>query len=73
MRRGVQVTGRGRPCVVEVEPSGLCWAKSSASNSHGDQCAEIARDGDVVLVRSSRNRAVRLVLPAASWAAFLTR
>jgi hypothetical protein len=67
------VTDRCRPCLVEVDASGLRWAKSSASNSQGDDCLEVAADGDVVLVRSSHHRAVRLALPSRAWAAFLSR
>jgi hypothetical protein len=67
------VTDRCRPSLVEVDVSGLRWAKSSASNSQGDDCLEVAIDGDVVLVRSSHHRVVRLTLPSRAWAAFLLR
>jgi hypothetical protein len=70
----VQVTRRNRAHVVEVEPSGLRWIKSSASSSSGEECVELASAGDVVLVRHSRNRSgARLLIPAHSWAAFVAR
>ena len=65
------MTDRCRACLVEVDVSGLRWAKGSASNSQGDDCLEVALDGDVVLVRSSHRRTVRLALPSGAWAEFL--
>ena len=65
------MTDRCRACLVEVEASGLRWAKGSASNSQGDNCLEVALAGDVVLVRSSHRRTVRLMLPSGAWAEFV--
>lgn len=63
-----------RPHVVETEPSGLIWCKSSASSSNGDgQCVELAIDRPSVLVRDSNDRrGPRLAFPTATWAAFLS-
>jgi hypothetical protein len=68
------VTGRNRAYVVEVEPSGIRWIKSSASNGSPTTCVEFALAGDVILVRNSRNRSGRrLAMPVRSWAVFLAR
>jgi Domain of unknown function (DUF397) len=57
-----------RPQIVEIEPSGLVWVKSSASSGGGGACVEVARTAGTVLVRDSRDRqGPRLVLPIASW------
>jgi hypothetical protein len=71
--QGAQVTGRNKPQLVEVEPSGVRWAKSSASGVSGStSCVEVALAGNVVLVRTSRHRTgPRLVFPASSWDFFL--
>lgn len=54
--------------VVEIEPSGLTWRKSSASGSGGDGCLEFALIGQLVGVRTSRNRrGLGLRLAAPSW------
>ncbi|HEY3753797.1 MAG TPA: DUF397 domain-containing protein [Pseudonocardiaceae bacterium] len=70
--QGVDVTGRNRAHVVEVEPSGICWIKSSASSGAESNCVQIASVGNVILVRNSRDRSgPRLAIPVRSWAAFL--
>lgn len=72
--RGAQVTGPGKARVVEVEPSGARWIKSSASGGNGDTgCVEVASVDNVILVRNSRNRGSRLTFPVPSWIAFLSR
>jgi hypothetical protein len=58
--------------VVEVEPSGIRWVKSSASNSGSDTCVEVAFVRDVILMRDSKDRSgLRLSFSAAPWAAFV--
>ncbi|MFD7653624.1 DUF397 domain-containing protein [Actinosynnema sp. NPDC059797] len=60
--------------MVEVEPSGLAWAKSSASGAIVDKqaCVEVARAVDRVLVRTSRDRrGGRLEFSGRSWTAFI--
>ncbi len=62
----------GNARLVEVEPSGVCWIKSSASGAgDGQNCVEVATVRQSTLVRNSRDRAARLTFPGASWAAFL--
>lgn len=54
--------------IVEVEPSGLTWRKSSASSGSDNQCVEYARSTVSVLVRNSRDRrGARLVVTGAAW------
>jgi hypothetical protein len=66
------VAGRNTAWTVEVDSSDLRWCKSSASNTSSGNCVEIAWSGGVVLVRNSRDRAgARLVIPVASWVAFV--
>jgi Domain of unknown function (DUF397) len=61
-----------RPHVVEIEPSGLTWCKSSTSSGSGGQCVELAIGRPSVLVRDSNDRqGPRLAFPTATWAAFL--
>ncbi|HEX3786695.1 MAG TPA: DUF397 domain-containing protein [Pseudonocardiaceae bacterium] len=65
---------RSNATLVEIDAGGLRWAKSSASDSGGSSCLEVALADDVVLLRDSRNRAgARLSIPAVSWADFLGR
>ena len=59
---------RGTARLVEIDPSGLRWAKSSASSSGSGNCLEFAIDGDRARLRSSKNRAPRLIVPAESFA-----
>lgn len=75
MLQGAQVTGRSKPQLVEVEPSGVRWAKSSASGSGtGTNCVELACVRNTVLVRNSRSRTgACLAFPLLSWTAFLAR
>ena len=62
---------RGTAHLVEIDPSGLRWAKSSASGSTGGSCVEIAVVNSTAQVRCSRNRGPKLRLPAASFAALV--
>lgn len=58
--------------VVEVEPSGVQWVKSSASGSDGDACVELAFCDALVLVRDSQDRSgLRLRVPVAAWRGLL--
>jgi hypothetical protein len=67
------VARRSSAYVVEVEPSGIRWVKSSASSGGDSSCVEVALGADLVLMRDSKDRpGPRLAFPAAGWAAFLT-
>jgi hypothetical protein len=58
--------------VVEVEPSGIRWVKSSASSGGVDSCVEVAFVRDVILMRDSKDRSgPRLSVPVAPWVAFV--
>ncbi|SFP36979.1 protein of unknown function [Amycolatopsis arida] len=58
---------------VEVAFTRAAWRKSSHSTDQPD-CVEVAFSGPAVGVRDSKNpRGGALVLPAASWRAFLER
>lgn len=58
--------------VVEVEPSGIRWVKSSASNGNDTNCVEVVLGIDLVLLRDSKDRpGPRLAFPGAGWTAFL--
>ncbi|WP_306183389.1 MULTISPECIES: DUF397 domain-containing protein [unclassified Streptomyces] len=50
------------------------WRRSSYSNANGGECVEISEDfPGVVPVRDSKNpHGAVVVVPAASWAAFIT-
>ena len=64
---------RSNAHVVEVEPSGIRWVKSSVSGG-GDQsgCLEVALLADSVLVRDSKDHpGPRLTFAVARWAAFI--
>ncbi|TCO62471.1 DUF397 domain-containing protein [Actinocrispum wychmicini] len=59
---------QAQPHVVEIEPAGLIWVKSSASSSSSSSCVEVARTAATILVRDSRDRqGPRLAFPSASW------
>jgi uncharacterized protein DUF397 len=63
---------RNRAIVVEVEPSGLTWRKSTASGSSGSACVEAASLPNSVLIRNSRNRkGARLSFRYLAWKALL--
>lgn len=65
---------RRKAQVVEIEPTGVRWIKSSVSGATGGQsCVEFAADRNTVLVRNSRHRDERLTFPGTSWSAFLAR
>ncbi|WP_374205853.1 DUF397 domain-containing protein [Crossiella sp. S99.2] len=58
--------------VVEDDPAGLVWIKSSRSPDGHGQCVEVAAGDDIVHVRTSRNRGgARLTFSADSWSSFL--
>ena len=64
---------RNRAMVVEIEPSGLTWRKSTASGGSGSSCVEAASVRGSVLIRNSRNRrGARLSFRYPAWAALLT-
>jgi hypothetical protein len=66
------VARRSSAHVVEVEPSGIPWVKSSASNGNDTNCVEVVLGSDLVLLRDSKDReGPRLAFPAAGWTAFL--
>lgn len=55
--------------------SAVTWRKSSYSNEPGGDCVEVADNipGTVVPVRDSKNpQGPVLLIPASSWAAFVT-
>jgi uncharacterized protein DUF397 len=54
---------RGTAHLVEIDPAGLRWAKSSASSGSGTNCVEIASCGDVTFLRCSRNHSPRVSVP----------
>jgi len=62
---------RGTAHLVEIDPSGLRWAKSSASGGNSTACVEIAHSGDVTHLRCSRNHQPRLRLPRRAFAMLL--
>jgi hypothetical protein len=63
---------RSKAYLVEVDASGLRWAKGSTSGGDGTGCVELALAGNSVLLRCSRNRAGdRLTFPAERWMQFL--
>jgi hypothetical protein len=66
------VARRSSAYVVEVEPSGIRWVKSSASSSADTNCVEVVLGADVILLRDSKDRpGPRLAFPSAGWVAFL--
>lgn len=68
----IEVTGRSKPCVVEVESSGQRWIKSSVSGGTSGDCVEISFVGDIVRVRNSRNRGgAQLSIPLSHWRTFV--
>jgi hypothetical protein len=63
---------RKRARVVEVEPSGLTWRKSTASGGNDQSCVEVATLSRSMLVRNSRDRqGPRLAVPFPAWTALL--
>ncbi|MFI9462691.1 DUF397 domain-containing protein [Streptomyces xiamenensis] len=50
------------------------WAKSSHSGSNGGQCVEVARLGEHVAVRDTKQEGTCpvLLVPATVWTAFLS-
>lgn len=48
------------------------WRKATASGGNGGNCVEVARDGDWILVRDSKEpQGAMLTFTLAEWAAFL--
>ena len=63
---------RKRATIVEVEPSGLTWRKSTISSSGNDNCVEAASLQASVLVRNSRDRlGAPLSFDQCAWKALL--
>lgn len=64
---------RSRATVVEVEPSGLTWRKSSASaGTNSDSCVEFGAVKVAILIRNSRDRSgARLCVAHSAWQALL--
>lgn len=63
---------RRQATTVEVEPSGTTWRKSSASGGNNTSCVELARFGDAVCIRCSRNRrGGRLTVSQRAWTSIL--
>jgi hypothetical protein len=59
--------------VVEIEPSGAVWVKSSASSGDANNCVELSL-GDVVMIRDSHDPyGSRLSFSAQAWQTFLGR
>jgi hypothetical protein len=69
---GVNVNGRRRARVVEIDPTGLIWIKASGSgdNSGIGDCVEMASGGDGILVRRFHGGA-RLEYSEKAWRALL--
>jgi hypothetical protein len=67
------VARRSNAHVVEVEPSGIRWVKSSVSGTNAESsCLEVALLADSVLVRDSKDRpGPRLTIAVAGWAALI--
>jgi hypothetical protein len=63
---------RRQATVVDVEPSGVVWLKSSASGGESSNCVEVALLHESVLVRRSPGpKAERLTVPLPAWTTFL--
>jgi hypothetical protein len=66
------VARRSSAYVVEVEPSGIRWVKSSASSGNDTSCVEVVLGAELVVMRDSKDRqGPRLAFPAAGWTALL--
>lgn len=62
-----------QPQVVEIEPSGVVWVKSSVSSGSDSGCVELSR-GKLVMIRDSRDRnGPHLSFPRQALQAFLSR
>lgn len=63
---------RNRATIVEIEPTGLTWRKSTSSAGSGDACVETAVVRASVLVRNSRDRhGARLTISTPAWVALV--
>jgi hypothetical protein len=63
---------RNRAIIVEVEPFGLTWRKSTTSGQPNSACVEAASTRDSVLIRNSRDRGgARLSFAHSAWKALL--
>jgi Domain of unknown function (DUF397) len=66
------VGAHAQPHVVEVDPTGLVWVKSSASGGDSSNCIEIARQPKFVLVRDSKYRTgAHLTFTCTTWQTLL--
>ena len=60
--------------MVSGRSNALPWRKSSRSGVNGNECVEVACDGQYVLVRDSKNRAAgTLTCLPRDWATFLDK
>ena len=67
----MHVAQRSSAYEVEVEPSGIRWVKSSASDGSGSSCVELAAVDGMVHLRDSKDRAgARLIFPWTSFTRF---
>jgi hypothetical protein len=65
---GVNVNGRRRAHVVEIDRAGLTWIKSSVSDDKDHGCVEVTVAVGGVLVRCSRDRSgLRMSLSDKAW------
>jgi Domain of unknown function (DUF397) len=63
-----------KPTAVLGRPNALTWRKSARSGVNGNECVEVACDGQHVLVRDSKNKTggTLTCLPR-DWGAFLDK
>jgi hypothetical protein len=63
-----------RPTATPGRPDALIWRKSTRSGVNGNECVEVACDGQYVLARDSKNRTggTLMCLPQ-DWGAFLDK
>lgn len=58
--------------MVDVNPSGVMWRKSSRSNTGGGGCVEIGAGASCMLVRDSKDADGAIVtLSTAGWRSFV--
>jgi Domain of unknown function (DUF397) len=58
--------------ITEVEPTGLVWRKSSASDTNCNNCVEVASSDQTVHIRDSKNRdGGRITVSVRAWSALL--
>lgn len=63
-----------QPTAAPGRPDALTWRKSARSGANGNECVEVACDGQYVLVRDSKNKTggTLTCLPQ-DWGAFLDK